>query len=247
MITDAKETRAHAFEIKFVVDAQMGERIRAWARTFLDADPHGTGTFGDEYRTSTLYFDTTEGHVYHRWGSYGRAKYRIRRYDDGDTVFVERKLRRPGMLVKRRTLVAMHELERWAVDNGSFLSSAEWFRHRTALRALRPVCQVSYHRTARVIDTGMGLARLTLDESLRVAGVSGTQFSSDPGKVVLPGLILELKFKSHVPALFKRVVEDCNLRPQTASKYRLGMAALGGYAPTSLSPSAVSTERTEYA
>ena len=67
-MTDAHETRTHAFEIKFVVDAQMGERIRAWARTFLDADPHGTGPFGDEYRTSTLYFDTAEGHVFHRWG-----------------------------------------------------------------------------------------------------------------------------------------------------------------------------------
>ena len=83
-MTDVKETRAHTFEIKFVVDAQMGERIRAWARTFLDADRHGTGPFGDEYRTSTLYFDTAEGHVFHRWGSYGRAKYRIRRYGDSD-------------------------------------------------------------------------------------------------------------------------------------------------------------------
>ena len=120
-MTDAKETRAHAFEIKFVVDAQMGERIRAWARTFLDADPHGTGPFGDEYRTSTLYFDTAEGHVFHRWGSYGRAKYRIRRYEDSETVFLERKLRRPGMLVKRRTQVALHELERWDVADTSLL------------------------------------------------------------------------------------------------------------------------------
>ena len=91
------------------------------------------------------------------------------------------------------------------------------------------VCQVSYHRTARVLDTGMGLARLTLDQSLRVAAVSGARFSSDPGKIIFPGLILELKFKSHVPTIFKRLVEDCHLSPQTASKYRLGMAALNGY------------------
>jgi hypothetical protein len=247
MMTEAKETRAHAFEIKFVVNEQMGERIRAWARTFLDADPHGTGPFRDEYRTSTLYFDTAEGHVFHRKGSYGRAKYRIRRYEDSDTVFVERKLRRPGMLVKRRTQVAMQELEHWAGNDASYLSSAEWFRDRTAIRALKPVCQISYHRTARVIDAGMGLARLTIDDSLRVAGVSSARFSSEPGKLILPGLILELKFKSHVPALFKRLVEDCNLRPQTASKYRLGMAALDGYASTSLFPSsAATTERTEY-
>ena len=248
MMTDAKETRAHAFEIKFVVDAQMGERIRTWARTLLDADPHGTGPFGDEYRTSTLYFDTAENHVFHRRGSYGRAKYRIRRYEDGETVFLERKLRRPGMLVKRRTQVALGELERWGVADAPRLSSAEWFRCRTAVRALRPVCQVSYHRTARILDTGTGLARLTLDQSLRVVSVSGARFSSDPGTLVLPGVILELKFKSHVPAIFKRLVEDCHLSPQTASKYRLGMASLNGYTLTSHpSPSAVTTGRAKYA
>jgi VTC domain-containing protein len=247
-MTDAKETRAHAFEIKFVVDAQTGERIRAWARTFLDADPHGTGPFGDEYRTSTLYFDTAEGHVFHRWGSYGRAKYRIRRYEGSDVVFLERKLRRHGMLVKRRTQVALHELKRWDDAGTSLLSSAEWFRRRTAIRALRAVCQVSYHRTARALDTGIGLARLTLDQSLQVAAVSGAQFTSDPGKVILPGLILELKFKSHVPTIFKRLVEDCHLSPQSASKYRLGMASLNGYTLTSHpSLSAVTTGRTEYA
>ena len=138
-MTDVKETRAHTFEIKFVVDAQMGERIRAWARTFLDADRHGTGPFGDEYRTSTLYFDTAEGHVFHRWGSYGRAKYRIRRYGDSDMVFLERKLRRPGMLVKRRKQVALHDLERWEDANTSLGSSAEWFRRRADIRALRAV------------------------------------------------------------------------------------------------------------
>jgi hypothetical protein len=248
MMTEVKETRAHAFEIKFVVDAQMGERIRAWARTVLHADPHGTGPFRDEYRTTTLYFDTAEGHVFHRRGSYGRAKYRIRRYEDGDTVFLERKLRSPGILVKRRTQVALHELERWAVDDRSILPSGEWFRRRTAIRALRPVCQVSYHRTARVIATATGLARLTLDQSLRVAGVSAARFSSDSGKVVFPDLILELKFTSHVPALFKRLVEDCSLSPQPASKYRLGMAVLNSYtSESSLLPSPTTTERAEYA
>ena len=247
-MTDAKETRTHAFEIKFVVDAQMGERIRAWARTFLAADPHGTGPFGDEYRTSTLYFDTAEGHVFHRWGSYGRAKYRIRRYGESNVAFLERKLRRPGMLVKRRTQVALHELERWDEANASLLPSGEWFHRRTETRALRAVCQVSYNRTARAIDTSTGSARLTLDQSLRVTPVSRAQFSSDPGDVICSALILELKFKSHVPTIFKQLVEECSLSPQTASKYRLGMAALNGYTSSALpSPSVVATGRTEHA
>ena len=141
-MTDAKETRTHVFEIKFVVDAQIGERIRAWARAFLDADPHGTGPFGDEYRTSTLYFDTAEGHVFHRWGSYGRAKYRIRRYGDSNVAFLERKLRRPGILVKRRTQVALDELERSDEINASRLSSGAWFHRRTETRALGPSANV---------------------------------------------------------------------------------------------------------
>ena len=68
-MTEAKETRTHAFEIKFVVDVQMGGRICAWARTFLDADPHGTVPFATSIGRTTLYFDTAEGHVIHRRGS----------------------------------------------------------------------------------------------------------------------------------------------------------------------------------
>jgi hypothetical protein len=245
---DAKDTRAQAFEVKFVVDAQMGERIRQWARNFLAADPHGTGPFGDEYRTSTLYFDTAEGHVFHRSGSYGRAKYRIRRYGDSNVAFLERKLRRPGMLVKRRTQVALHELDRSDEVNVSLLPSGEWFHRRTETRALRAVCQVSYNRTARTIETSTGSARLTLDQSLRVAPVPRAQFTSDPGDVFFSALILELKFKSHLPAIFKRLVEECSLSPQAASKYRLGMAALNGYTSSGLaSPSVVATGRMDHA
>ena len=177
-----------------------------------------------------------------------RAKYRIRRYGESDVAFLERKLRRPGMLVKRRTQVALHELERCDEANASLLSSGEWFHRRTETRALRAVCQVSYNRTARAIDTSTGSARLTLDQSLRVAPVSRAQFSSDPGDVICSALILELKFKSHVPTIFKQLVEECSLSPQTASKYRLGMAALNGYTSSALpSPSVVATGLTEHA
>jgi hypothetical protein len=48
--------------------------------------------------------------------------------------------------------------------------------------------------------------------------------------------ILELKYRGPAPALFKRLVEEFALVPQTASKYRLGMLAalpapLGSAAP----------------
>ena len=90
-------------EIKFVLDPVLGHQVREWARSELEADPHGEGPFGDEYRTTSLYFDTAEHDVFHRRGSFGRAKYRVRRYSEHDFVFLERKLRKPGFLFKRRT------------------------------------------------------------------------------------------------------------------------------------------------
>src|SRR5262245_30864964 len=107
----SREVRTHAYEIKFLVEAHVAGRIQAWARTHLNADPHGTGPFGDEYRTSSIYFDTDALDVFHRRGSYGRSKYRIRRYGDAETVFLERKLREPSVLAKRRTRTDLISLD----------------------------------------------------------------------------------------------------------------------------------------
>src|SRR5688500_6257223 len=99
-----RETRAAAAEIKFLIKPSLAPRILDWARTDLEADSHGTGPFGDEYDISSLYFDTSDHDVFRRRSSFGRAKYRVRRYGASDVVFLERKLRKPGLLIKRRTI-----------------------------------------------------------------------------------------------------------------------------------------------
>ena len=124
-----RETRAAACEIKFVIDEGLAPRIREWARTHLQPDPHGHGAFNDEYDISTLYFDTRHFDVFHRQDSFGRAKYRVRRYGSSDEVFFERKLRKPGLLIKRRTrdgIGALPRLVDATVDPGW---AANWF-HR---------------------------------------------------------------------------------------------------------------------
>jgi hypothetical protein len=230
-MTHTREIRSRASEIKFVVDAGTGERIRAWARRHLEPDPHGAGSFGDEYRTTTLYFDTAEGDVFHRRGSFGRAKYRIRRYGDSPMIFLERKLRQPGVLIKRRTQAPLDVLDHdrdtceWRHWPGS------WFDRRLAARRLEPVCQVTYDRVARGTITDQGLARLTLDEAIDAVAITRLQFSAIDGVPVLAGrLVLELKFRSHVPVVFKRLINEFRLMPQAVSKYRLGQAALRGLA-----------------
>jgi len=238
----ARETRAFASEIKFLIPRAIGMAVREWARRRLAADAHGTGSFGDEYHTTTIYFDSPEYDVYHRRRSFGRSKYRIRRYDDRPQAFLERKLRRPGMLTKRRTLIELDELtrlEQHAPDQWD----GGWFHRRLLLRRLRPVCEVSYHRLAREGMAASGPIRLTLDERLHVALADRPEFASGrTGMHILePSMILELKYRSTVPPVFKELVEEFGLRPQTTSKYRLGIAALDPRAAGSAGqPSAVS-------
>jgi hypothetical protein len=228
MMADTRETRAAAREIKFVVEERLATPIKDWARRHLQADPHGHGSFGDEYAISTLYFDTSRFDVLRRHESFGRAKYRVRRYGDADAVFFERKLRKPDLLIKRRTrdgIEALGRLTDGVVDPGW---AGQWFQRRLVARGLRPVCQISYQRTARVARTAEGPTRLTLDSGIRALAIDAPRFESEPGDEVLAGrLVLELKYHARVPALFRRLIEDFALTPQAASKYRLGMGTIG--------------------
>jgi hypothetical protein len=221
-----REARGLASEIKFVVDPALGHEIRSWARTHLEADPHGTGSFGDEYQITTLYFDTPTLHVLRRRGSYGRAKYRVRRYGAGDVIFLERKLRRPRLLVKRRTKVSIDDLVRVTSDTADWGGS--WFGKRLAARGLAPVCQVRYTRTARGTLIDGGAARLTIDDATSATAIDGASFTDAAGVPFLDRqLIVELKFRANLPSVFTRLIEEFRMVPKTASKYRLSMAALG--------------------
>ena len=258
----SREVRPHAHEIKFLVPTAVAGEIRRWARAELDPDPHGSGPFGDEYRTTSLYLDNTTLDVFHRRGSMGRSKYRIRRYGDAGVVFLERKMRQPAVLAKRRTrieigaldvlvpslqtLVPSFDRQVASIDRGW---SGHWFHRRIHARALRPVCQVSYFRMARGIfhaapgwppGSGADAVRLTLDSELYARTALGYAFHDEPGRQIEGPLggaaILELKYRGAAPAVFKRLVEEFGLVPQTASKYRMGMLAAMPAVPGRIEP-----------
>lgn len=223
----ARETRAFASEIKFLIPRAVGVAIREWARQHLERDPHGTGPFGDEYCTSTIYFESPDYAVFHRRGSFGRSKYRIRRYMGTSGVVLERKLRRPGMLTKRRTFVPAATLSQLEGTHRTDWTG-DWFHRRLLLRRLRPVCEISYSRTARAGMALSGPVRLTLDERLSAARTTRPLFGSaePPVGFADDSMILELKFRTEVPGVFKQLVERFQLVPQPTSKYRMGIAAV---------------------
>jgi hypothetical protein len=216
-----------ASEVKFLVDPATAARIRDWARARLEPDPFGEGPFADQYRTTSLYFDTPEFDVFNRRGSYGRSKYRIRRYDGQPVAFLERKLRRGTRLCKRRSKVPLDQLARldepivgpWA---------GTWFERRLIVRRLHPICQISYSRLARVGMRDSGPIRLTIDEDIRVQPATTAAFDGYGGVPALPQkMVLELKYRDTLPAIFRQLVEEFALTPRRASKYRFAMGALG--------------------
>src|SRR5262245_28762692 len=98
---EVRENREFASEVKFLVAEEQSASILAWARGRLAPDPYASGEHGDTYRTTSLYFDTEEFDVLAKAGSFGRSKYRIRRYGEDSQVYLERKLKNHDLVSKR--------------------------------------------------------------------------------------------------------------------------------------------------
>ncbi|MDB6055578.1 MAG: hypothetical protein JWN25_3101 [Verrucomicrobiales bacterium] len=226
--TETRENRELAAEIKFKLPFALAERVKGWARTHLHPDPNSTDASGDGYETCSLYFDTHDFAVFRGVGSFKRAKYRIRRYGQSSTVFLERKLKTRGYVTKRRSIVPIEALDRLRSEDPSEGWNGEWFHRRLLLRKLKPICQVTYNRTARVTMTSQGPIRLTMDLRLRAVPIGDLAFDVErsPELILNEECIIELKFCGQVPVLFKQLIQDYGLEPLAVSKYKLAAAKL---------------------
>ena len=227
-LTEMRESRAFVQEMKFLVSPEQADGIREWARVNLSPDPHAGGAAGDEYRVTSLYLDTADLAVFERRGSYGRSKYRVRRYGESDRIFLERKLKTRNRVGKIRSIVGADEVAMLERLESPKKWAGHWFHQRVQIRELAPVCQISYSRMARMGTSESGPIRLTVDQDLRATPVDRYAFAPvDAGVVLSPDQrILELKYKAEIPGLFKELMQTFDLRPQPSSKYRLAVAAL---------------------
>jgi hypothetical protein len=226
-LANSRETRVLATELKFLVTPAAAREIRAWARAELAADSHGAGTFADEYTISSLYFDTDALDVLHRRGSYGRAKYRVRRYGTTALAFLERKMRTKSLLAKRRTAIALDDLEVLQDDAPVEGWDGAWFHERIRVRRLQPLVQVGYSRVAREMTGPYGIVRMTVDDELKALPALDCEFLSSTGRPVLHDrAIVEIKYRRALPAKFRTLIDTHRLVPARLSKYRLAQDAL---------------------
>ncbi|MBX3743702.1 MAG: polyphosphate polymerase domain-containing protein [Verrucomicrobiae bacterium] len=225
----AGESDPGVTEVKFPLTGGAVEPVLEWLRRHCRPDPHGSGVCGDEYLVQSVYCDTAGYDVFHRRGSYGRAKFRVRRYGDGAGVFLERKLKRSGVVRKRRVAVPEASLALLGARLNGTAWEGAWFQHRLALRGLHPVVRMCYQRVARVGETAEGPLRMTLDRGVRAEEAGGWGPPRPlQGRDLLEGRgVLEVKFRGGMPAMVKALIEEWNLVPGPLSKYRLGVRACG--------------------
>jgi hypothetical protein len=199
----------------------------------MDRDPFAAGDNGDNYRTTSLYFDTEGFDIFHRRGSFARAKYRVRRYGADTGIFLERKLRTRELVSKRRSIVGIGDLHHLEEAEATPDWPGFWFHRRLLLREMRPVCQISYARTARIAKADFGQMRLTIDEEIRALPIGALGFdSANQGTLVSDQEnVLELKYVRQMPALFKQLIAEFTLTPVRFSKYRLAAERLGCATP----------------
>lgn len=223
-----RETRAHAREIKFVVDAARAPEVQQWMRAHLLPDEYGSGPDHDQFVTSSLYFETGAFDVFHRRGSYGKSKYRVRRYGTSPIMFLERKFRTENVLIKRRTTAALGDFDRLDAGTPDPGWYGYWFHRRLIARQLKPLVQVAYVRTARLGHSPHGKVRMTLDFDLRVLPLPDRAFLPGTGLPLLDDRnIIEIKYSAELPRLYRQMIDRFELTTQAVSKYRAGLALLG--------------------
>jgi hypothetical protein len=212
-----------AYEFKFLLDESQALQIADWARSNLDPDPHFDPEFGDGYCVNSLYLDTKYFDVFHRRTGFRQQKFRLRRYGRESTVWFEEKCKRKDFVRKRRSSVDQDEVVDRLVHSAETEWEGIWFRKKIDERGLRPVSQITYHRFARIGTSDVGPIRLTIDDHLTARLAQGWQVpaGSIEGIPLLEGRrILELKFRSTMPAAFRRLIENHDLRLTPFSKYR---------------------------
>ncbi len=213
------------FEVKFLLTEEAVLALTECARQHLAPDPHAMSAEGDGYTVHSLYLDDEQFATYFATGAERLPKYRIRRYGDAETVFLERKSKPDGKVKKHRTLVHADDLAYLGGVEPPEDWSGRWFRKRMRKRGLHPVCFISYNRTARLGRIEDQYVRFTLDKDILCTPAlnMGLPGPLNGGATRLDTVIAEIKFEHSLPAPFAEVVERLNLVSAPVSKYKRGV------------------------
>lgn len=216
------------YELKFTVTTNLAAEIQDWALENMGPDPFLADREEDSYRVTSLYLDTPQFGIFHRQPESENRKYRVRRYGDSSTVWLEVKRKKGDLVRKKRTWIDEREVpnltnHQASVDEPESDNSDHWFRSRIKRFELQPCTWIEYRRFARVDESASSGARLTIDREIRCLTAREWNVPSGLGAAASPitsNCQLELKFCNTMPMLFKSLMNKFSLARSVLSKYR---------------------------
>ncbi len=233
------------FEFKYILATRLADEIEQELQHFLQYDPFVMERKHHRYQVRSLYFDDPVYSAFYDKvdGLHSRNKYRLRTYSlvNSSTIplFLESKGRHNNLVYKHRTPVMRGDLS-WSdlsrqdliqaiLQQGESSQVLEQFSYDCLRRRLSAVALIDYQRRPYIskFDTNF---RLTFDSQLQVTQTNRLFPSAAVSRSlqVLPGyVILELKFRHHLPAWFHAIIQAYELQRVSISKICAGMKCLG--------------------
>jgi hypothetical protein len=234
------------FELKYMLNQEQAEAIRAVISAQLDLDENGAGQPNFSYPVHSLYLDSPD--LYTFWttinGDKNRFKLRLRFYDDrpNTPVFFEIKRRVNNCILKQRGGVRKEAVKR--LLSGHYpgpndllskdpraLSSVQNFVQLVDKIGAIPQAHVCYLREA-YIEPVTDNVRVTFDREVLTEPRHEATFGTtmvDPSRPFGNRVILELKFTDRFPNWLRLVVERFGLMQCGAAKYAEGLAGLPSF------------------
>src|SRR5882672_1207225 len=231
------------FELKYLINETMAERVRDFVRCYLSMDEFSVGKPNYSYPVHSLYLDSDNLEIYWRTinGDKNRYKLRLRYYSDhaDSPVFFEIKRRMKDVILKQRggvkqsavpLLLSGHfpTMEHMISKTPNGLVAVQRFGHLMAELHAKPRSHIFYQREAYVSDDDevrVTMDRDVLSEPNLQPSIKVKMFR--PVHSFVGFVILELKFTNRFPNWFRELVRMANVMQCGAAKYVSGIQLIG--------------------
>lgn len=224
----AFENKHFRHELKYYITQFEMIALRKKISSFLSLDKHATSP--DGYNIRSLYFDGMHEHSLYdkNDGIFGREKYRIRIYNEKDTVIkLERKSKYGDYINKEGAPLSRQDYD--AILRGDYACLKERpevliqdFYRALEFRKFQPRVIVDYTREAYIYE--LGNVRITFDKELR-AGINGIDLFNPNNvyqEILYPQqVILEVKYDDFLPDVIRQLLQPERLTRSAISKYVL--------------------------
>ena len=222
-------------ELKYYLPELLYPELMRFIRDYMTLDEHLARANSRQYVVRSLYLDTEDLRSYYekKAGVHTRRKFRIRAYgDESPSIFFEIKRRYDNIVVKDRAVGRYEELSSILDPYGGYHPNGDGndpgtevitsYLFHIPMLQLRPAVLVAYDREAYT-DVFDDTVRLTMDRNVRcMPGPEIDLFYSGKNWMFLDNCcILELKFNHTMPFLFRKIVQQLELRLEAISKYTL--------------------------